>query len=69
MLDRELTRILDIKEETDQKLIEAYKRIAEFEQFKNKITILLVFILISYYNNVLNTMLITFRSNKKVKTK
>lgn len=39
LLDKELGRILDIKEETDQKLIEAYKVIAEFETYKNKITV------------------------------
>lgn len=48
ILDRELVRILDVKEETDQKLIEAYKQIAEFETYKNKITVLLV---ISPYKN------------------
>jgi len=44
MLDKELTRILDIKEETDQHLIEAYKKIAELETNKNQISLLLVFI-------------------------
>lgn len=43
LLEKELTRILDIKEETDQKLIEAYQQISEFENHKNKITCLLVF--------------------------
>jgi hypothetical protein len=42
ILDKELTRILDIKEETDQKLIEAYNQIAEFETSKNRISVLLV---------------------------
>jgi len=44
MLDKELTRILDIKEETDQHLIEAFKKIAELETQKNQISLLLVFI-------------------------
>lgn len=43
LLEKELTRVLDIKEETDQKLIEAYQQISEFENYKNKITCLLVF--------------------------
>lgn len=42
MLDKELTRILDIKEKTDEKLIEAYKEIAEFETYKKKINVLSV---------------------------
>lgn len=44
MLDKELTRILDIKEETDQHLTEAYKKIAELETHKNQNSLLLVFI-------------------------
>lgn len=39
---------MDIKEETDQKLIEAYKQISEFEVLKNKQLVLLVFI--QHYN-------------------
>lgn len=42
MLDKELTRILDIKEKTDEKLIEAYKEIAEFETYKKERNILSV---------------------------
>jgi len=44
MLDKELNRILDIKEETDKHLIEAYKQIAELETYKNQISLLLVYI-------------------------
>lgn len=43
MLDKELNRILNIKEETDQKLIEAYQQISDLEIFKSKTAILLVF--------------------------
>lgn len=44
MLEKELTRILDIKENTDAKLIEAYRKITEFEAYKKKIIVLSVFI-------------------------
>jgi len=44
MLDKESTRILDIKEETDQHLIEAYKKIAKLETHKNQNSLLLVYI-------------------------
>jgi len=47
MLDNELTRILDIKEEMDLKLIEAYQKIDEFQTYKNKLLVVLVFI---YFN-------------------
>jgi len=43
MLDKELNRILDIKEETDKKLIEAYQQISDLEIFKSKTAILSVF--------------------------
>lgn len=44
MLDKELTRILDIKEKTDVQLIEAYTEIAKFETYKKKLIVLSVFI-------------------------
>lgn len=37
MLDKESTRILDIKEETDQHLIEAYKKLLNLKLIKTKI--------------------------------
>lgn len=43
MLNKELIRILDIKEETDKKLIDACNQIAEFETCTGKLTALLVF--------------------------
>lgn len=42
MLDKELNRILDIKEETDQHLLKAYHQITELDDYKTKTTILLV---------------------------
>lgn len=60
MLDKELSRILDIKEETDQKLIEAYKVIAELETFKNKITVLMVCIKINKFKNTLKYFIFIF---------
>lgn len=50
LLEKELTRVLDIKEETDQKLIKAYQQISELENHKNKITDLLVFTQIANLN-------------------
>lgn len=60
---------MDIKEETDQKLIEAYKQISEFEVLKNKQLVLLVFI--QHYNFIIYLfyLIIIFRSKKKVKIK
>lgn len=37
MLREELTKALDIKEKTDDKLIDANKEIVEFETYKKKI--------------------------------
>lgn len=45
MLEKELTRVIDIKEAVDQKLIEAYKQIALLEDYKSEKNVLLVFIL------------------------
>lgn len=67
MLDKELSRILDIKEETDQKLIEAYKVIAEFETYKNKITVLLVCIKINKFKVYVQIFYICNISEKLLK--
>lgn len=70
MLDKELARIVDIKEKTDQKLIEAHKQLSEFEYYKNKTTALMVFILTKKIcMNLINFIGWFFRSNWKVKIK
>lgn len=75
MLDKELTRILDIKEETDQQLIEAYKQIAELEAFKNQISLLLVFITnhfksyIDYRHFIINLIVLSLLFRNKLKVK
>lgn len=77
MLERELTRILDIKEETDKKVIEAFKEIENCKQLKNRITVLSVFIFIQIYlwiqinyNFLIDDCTMCFsRSNWKVKIK
>lgn len=70
MLDKELNRVLDIKEETDQKLIDAYQQIAEFETLNEKIASLLVLNFFIYnFDHIVNLLVNIFRSNWKEKIK